>query len=297
MDNLNRYPLVALRAVEAAGRHGGLPKAADELGVTVGAVSQHIRKVEAQLGRKLFERNARGLAPTTVGAPLIEALTRGLQDIGRAIAAAEARRGGTGLIVSVAPVLAAKWLVPRLTRFHAAHPDIALRIDASVELVDFDASDVDAGVRVGVGPWPGVKAERLAALTLFPVCSPALAERIRRVGDLAGLPVVRDHGSPGRWRLWLAGQGAPDLALGDGPVYSDAGLCLEAAIAGQGVTLAWPTLAADALKSGVVRAPFAGAVDAGEAYWLVSSAMRPLSPAARAFARWLRAELAADGAV
>ncbi len=296
MDSLNRYPLVALRAVEAAGRHGGLVKAAEELGVTVGAVSQHIRKVEAQLGRKLFDRTPRGLSATAVGAPLIEALTRGLHEIERAVAAAESRRG-SGLTVSVAPVLAAKWLVARLTRFHAAHPEIALRIDAAIELVDFDASDVDAGVRVGVGPWPGVKAERLAGLKLFPVCSPAMAERIQSLDDLARLPIIRDHGSPGRWPLWLAGQGAPGLVLGGGPVYSDAGLCLDAAIAGQGVTMAWPTLAADALKSGALRAPFAGAVASDEAYWLVVSATRPLSVAVRAFAGWLRAELAADGAV
>ncbi len=296
MESLNRHPLVALRAVEAAGRRGTLAKAADELGVTVGAVSQHIHKVEARLGRKLFERTARGLRPTAVGAPLIEALTRGLQEIARAVAAAEARRGA-GLTISVAPVLASKWLVPRLTRFHAAHPDIALRIDASTALVDFDVSDVDAGVRVGVGPWPGVRAERLAGLALFPVSSPALAERIDGLNDLKRLPIIRDHGSPGRWRLWLAAQGAPDLPLAAGPVYSDAGLCLEAAIAGQGVAMAWPTLAADALKSGVVRAPFAGRVATSESYWLVSSAARTPSAAARAFGRWLKAELAADGAL
>ena len=296
MESLKRYPLVALRALEAAGRRGSLAKAADELGVTAGAVSQHIHKVEAQLGRKVFERTARGLRPTAVGAPLIDALTRGLHEIARAVAAAEARRSGAGLTVSVAPVLAAKWLVPRLTGFHAAHPDIALRIDASVELVDFDAADVDAGVRVGVGPWPGVRAERLAGLKLFPVCSPALAREIRGVDDLSRLPVIRDHGSPGRWPRWLAGQGAPDLALADGPIYSDAGLCLEAAIAGQGVTMAWPTLAADGLKSGVVRAPFPGCVETDESYWLVSSATRPASAVVRAFARWLKAELAADGA-
>ena len=181
---------------------------------------------------------------------------------------------------------------------HAAHPDIALRIDATFELADFDGSDVDAGVRVGVGPWPGVRAERLAGLSLFPVCSPAVAEHVRSVGDLARLPVIRDHGSPCRWPLWLAAQGARELALADGPVYSDAALCLDAAIAGQGVAMAWPTLAADALKSGVVRAPFAGSVDAGESYSAQSaSAARPPSAAARAFARWLKAELAADGAV
>lgn len=194
-------------------------------------------------------------------------------------------------------MLASKWLVARLTRFHAAHPEIALRIDATIELADFEASDVEAGVRVGVGPWPGVRAERLAGLTLFPVCSPSVAQRIGGLDDLQRLPIIRDHGSPRRWPLWLAAQGAPDFRLAEGPVYSDASLCLDAAIAGQGVTMAWPTLAADALKSGVVRAPFAGRVDSGESYWLVAAAARAPSVAARAFARWLKSELAADGAV
>ncbi len=293
MDRLNRYPLVALRAVEAAGRLGGLAKAAEELGVTVGAVSQHIRKVEAQLGQNVFERTARGLRPTVVGAPLVDALTRGLQEIGRAVAAAEARRN-PGLTISVAPVLAAKWLVPRLTRFYAAHPGVPLRIDASTELADLDASDIDAGLRVGAGPWANVRAERLAGLDLFPVCSPALAERIHDVDDLSGLAAIRDHGSPRRWPQWLAGAGAPDLPLGGGPVYSDAALCLEAAIAGQGVAIAWPTLAIDALRSGCLRAPFPLRVPSGDAYWLVTSTSRASSANLSAFARWLRGELAAD---
>ena len=293
MESLNRYPLVALRAVEAAGRLGGLAKAADELGVTVGAVSQHIRKVEAQLGRSVFERTPRGLRPTAAGALLLDSLTRGFHEIGRAVAAAEARPSAI-LTISVAPVLASKWLVPRLTRFYATHPGLGLRLDATSDLVDLDASDVDAGVRVGTGPWPNVRAEKLAGLLLFPVCSPALAERIHGLDDLDGVPIIKDHGSPARWATWLAGQGAPGRGVGPGPIYSDAGLCLEAAIAGQGLAMAWPTLAADALKSGVLRAPFPRRVATAEFYWLVTSALRAPSANVRAFAGWLRAELAAD---
>ena len=111
MDGLNRYPLTALRALEATGR----------LRVTVGAVSQHIHKAEAQLGRSVFERTPRGLRATPVGMQLLASLTHGFQEIARAVAAAEARPSAV-LTVSVAPVLAAKWLVPRLTRFYTAHP-------------------------------------------------------------------------------------------------------------------------------------------------------------------------------
>ena len=296
MERLNRYPLAGLRALEAVGRLGGLAGAATELGVTVGAVSQQIRKVEAQLGRAVFDQTSRGLRPTAVGAPLLDGLTRSFREISRAIATAEERPNSI-LIISVAPVLAAKWLVPRLNRFYLAHPGVGLRIDASTQLVDFDESDVDAGVRVGLGPWSNVRAEKLAALELFPVCSPSLAERIEGVEDLSGLPVLRDYGSPGRWPLWLAAQGAAGLPLGAGPIYSDAGLCLDAAIAGQRIAMAWPTLAIDALRSGVLRAPFPERVASGEFYWLVRSPARAPSANLRAFARWLRTELEADSIV
>lgn len=293
MKNLNRYPLSALRAVEAAGRLGGLALAAEELGVTAGAVSQHIRKAEAQLGRDVFDRTARGLSPTAIGAPLIEGLSRGFREIARAVASAEARPQSI-FTVSVAPVLAAKWLVPRLGRFHAAHPDLRLRIDASIQLVDFDAGDIDAGVRVGRGPWPEVQVEELAPLQMFPVCSPALAAGVKTLADLSKLPAIEDHGSPDRWRGWLAEQGAPDFALKPGPIYSDAALCLDAAIAGQGVAMAWPTLAIDALRAGVLCAPFPKPSSTAERYWLVTPRDRAPSPALKAFTRWLRAELAAD---
>ena len=206
--------------------------------MTVGAVSQHIRNAEAQLGRSVFERTPRGLRATPVGVQLLASLTHGFQEIARAVAAAEARPSAV-LTVSVAPVLAAKWLVPRLTRFYAAHPGLQLRIDASSQLVDFEVSDVDGGVRVGAGPWPNVLVE-LAGLELFPVCSPALAAQIRGLEDLRGLPIIRDHGSPGRWPQWLAARGRADLPLHAGPIYSDAALCLEAAIARQGVAMVGP---------------------------------------------------------
>jgi DNA-binding transcriptional LysR family regulator len=233
MKILNRYPLAALRALEAVGRLGQLAGAADELGVTPGAISQHLRKAEAQLGRAVFERSARGLRPTPPGARLLSALTSAFAEMERAIERAEGRSGET-LTVTVAPVLAAKWLVPRLSRFYEANPGLQLRIEALTAIVDFNVSDADAGVRVGKGPWPRTRAERLAELSLFPVSSPAVAENLESVKDLARIPIIVDHGSLGRWPFWLAAVGCPDLKLAPGPIFSDAGLCLEAAIAGRG---------------------------------------------------------------
>jgi DNA-binding transcriptional LysR family regulator len=293
MREMNRYPLSALRAVEAAGRLGTLSKASDALGVTPGAISQHIRRVEKQVGRALFERTPRGLAPTPSGAALLHSLSVAFRDIARALQEAE---GGNecALTVSVAPVLASKWLVPRLTGFHEANPKIRLRIDATSELIDFDVSDVEVGVRGGKGPWPRTRAEKLAELRLFPVCSPKIARRITTLEDLAAIPSIVDYGSPKRWSQWLCAHGAPDLKLARGPTYSDAGLCLEAAIAGQGVAMAWSTLAMDALRSGLIRSPFPAPLPSGEYYWLVSRTSGALGSEGRSFARWIRRKLLED---
>ena len=295
MDSLLRYQLGALRAVEAAGRLGSMAKAAEELGVTVGAVSQQVLKAEQRLGRPIFTRGPKGLVPTPLGQSLLAGLTRGFREISQALTAAEARAEHV-LTVTVAPVLAAKWLVPRLHRFHEAHPGLQLRIDASVERVDFDTSDVDVGVRVGAGPWPGVRADYLMDQSLFPLCSPSLAAGIREVEDLVRLPAIVDYNSPESWPIWLAAYGKADLSLAAGPAFSDAALCLDAAIAGQGVSIGWQTLAQDALRDGRLVSPFPRPVQTGLAYWLVSSARRKPSAKVKAFETWLRAELADVGA-
>ncbi|MDQ0395348.1 LysR substrate-binding domain-containing protein [Labrys monachus] len=290
MDILLRHQLNALRAVEAAGRLGSMAKAAEELGVTVGAVSQQVHKAERRLRQPLFVRGPKGLVPTAFGAPLLAGLSRGFGEIARALSAAEGRAEHV-LTVSVAPVFAAKWLVPRLARFRDLRPDLQVRIDASVELVDFAASDVDVGVRIGTGPWPHVRAAHLLDHGLFPACSPALAARIGGLDDLARVPIIRDHNSPAGWPTWLAGHGRAGMTLGPGPIFSDASLCLDAAVAGQGVMMAWRVLAQDALRDGRLVSPFPRPVPTGRSYWLVTSDRERASAKVKAFESWIRAEL------
>jgi LysR family glycine cleavage system transcriptional activator len=293
MDNLLRYQLGALRAVEAAGRLGSMAKAAEELGVTVGAVSQQVHKAELQLRQPIFIRGPKGLMPTALGTQLLLGLSRGFREISLALAAAETRAEHV-LTVTVAPVLAAKWLVPRLNRFHDVCPDLQMRIDASIERVDFDTSDVDVGVRVGAGPWPNVRAERLLGQDLFPVCSPALARDVTGIDDFARLPIIRDYNSPNTWDIWLAAYDRADLTLAPGPAFSDAALCLDAAIAGQGVMMGWHTLTQDAIRDGRLVSPFPKPIPTGLSYWLVTSARkRPLAKV-KAFGSWIRAELRSD---
>ncbi len=292
MRNLNRTSLGGLRAIEAAGRLGSLRAAADEIGVTVGAVSQQIQKTEHQLGRTMFERRPKGLELTPHGEEVVRHLTNGMSELSAAVALAGRGQEDT-LTVSVAPVFAGKWLVWRLNDFHESHPDIRIRVDATVSLVDPDTSDVDVCIRVGKGPWPGVDAGKLIEHRVFPVCSPVLAERLNAPRDLSHVPIIRDAGEMFGWSTWLGPNGLDEGVLGDGPTFSDGSLCLDAAVAGQGVFLAWETLAVDALKMGRLVAPFPDRYPTGLSYWFVVGRRTSKSRAVRDFENWLRDQLQA----
>ncbi len=133
MPGLNSVHLNGLRAVEAVARCGSLAKAADELGVSPSAISQQIGRTEKQIGRTLFERRPGGLVATEFGSDFAARLSVGFRELAQAVAMADDRSANT-LIVSVAPALASRWLVPRLSRFFALYPEILIRIDASTTL-------------------------------------------------------------------------------------------------------------------------------------------------------------------
>jgi len=290
MKNLNRIHLSGLRAVEAVGRLGSVKAAADELGVTVGAVSQQVQKTEAQLGVQLFERQNRALLPTAHVLAMQPHLTSAMSSLSTAIATTQRGREDA-LTISVAPVFAGKWLVWHLKQFNKAHPGIRVRVEATIDLVDPDTSDVDLCIRVGHGPYPGLNAEKLLNQRVFPVCSPALAREIREPEDIGKLPIIRDPGQMFTWKTWLDLFGLDESILQDGPTFSDGSLCLDAAIAGQGVFLAWETLAVYAVKSGQVIAPFPERPATGLAYWLISGRNAPRTKAKQAFGDWLKDEL------
>lgn len=296
MEELNRVHLNGLRAVEAVGRLGNLRAAAGELGVTVGAVSQQVQKTEKQLGRPLFERLAQGLRPTPLGEAVLGRLTAGMGELAAGVALARGDRD-TVLTISVAPVFAGKWLVWRLSGFNAAYPDVRVRINAEINLVDPGIGGVDACIRVGRGDWPSVKAVKLLDHRVFPICSPAVAASLKTPADLATVPIIRDGGAAFRWDVWLDGHGLDADMLGDGPVYSDASMCLDAAVAGQGVFLAWDTLANDQLGFGSVVAPFAGRVPTGLAYWFVTAQGAGVNRNVEVFRGWLEAALRVSVAI
>ena len=289
---LNRIPLQSLRAVEAVARLGSLRAAAEDMGVTPGAVSQQVIRAERILGRPLFDRTPAGMVPAAAAAEALSLLRRGFADLAAAVARAAPDRDES-LTVSVAPILAARWLIWRLPRFRAAHPGIRVRIDAELGLVDPGWGEVDLCVRVGRGNWPDVRAEKLAPQVIFPVCAPEMARLIADHADLARVPIIRETKANFGWEDWLGPEGRPEVVPGDGPLFSDAQLCLDAAISGEGVFLSFESLAADPLARGVLAEPFRGRHATGNAYWLVAPAEGPVRRPVRAFSDWLRAEFAA----
>lgn len=293
MKELNRVHLSGLRAVEAVGRLGSLKAAADELGVTIGAVSQQVLRTEETLGQALFIRSVRGMAPTSIGADVIARLSVGMSELASAVRLTQDSQENR-LVVSVAPIFASRWLVWRLNSFHALYPSIRIRVDPDYALVDPNVNDVDVCIRVGRGDWQGVASERLLEQLVFPVASPALAEKLKTPDDLRSVPIIRESAQWCLWDLWLEKQGLDADILADGPIYADASLCLDAAMAGQGVFLAWETLACDALEAERLVAPFAGRVETGNYYWSVTSERGGQRENVLRFTEWLRTELASS---
>ncbi|MCA0058259.1 MULTISPECIES: LysR substrate-binding domain-containing protein [unclassified Mesorhizobium] len=292
MAILNRVHLNGLRAVETVARLGSLAAAAGELNVSASAVSQQIKRVEQQLGQAVFERTTKGLVLTEFGAMFAMRLGAGFRELTQAVALADEARQCT-LVVSVAPAFASKWLLPRLSHHFTRHPNVLLRIDASVRLADLDHSDIDIAIRLGDGTWPGGKAELLLAQEVFPVCAPSIAKKLKSIEDLAQTCAITDERAMINWESWFDAAGVEPVTFLKGARFTDPMLCLESAIAGHGVMLGWQLLAADALADGRLVAPFGIRAQSGLGYWLVTSAAKAESRKVRDFKLWIREEIEA----
>src|SRR3954452_25048660 len=199
-------PLNALKAFEAAARHESFTRAAEELNVTQGAVSHQVKALETELGIKLFNRERQRLIITGAGRDYLAVVRDALDRIAVGTERLGQRQGSGGPTVSTSPDFAAKWLVHRLGRFAEAHPEIELRVSATMHHVDFAREDVDIAVRHGDGHWPGLHVTRLCSEHLFAVCSPALAQGLKRPSDLLKLPLLHldDRAA---WSAWFAAAG------------------------------------------------------------------------------------------
>ena len=289
-------PLNALKAFEAAARHESFTKAEEELCVTQGALSHQVKALEETLGLKLFKRERQKLIITETGRDYLAVLRDAFDRIALGTARIVQRQSSGVLTVSTSPDFARNGLSTGLGIFAEAHPDIDLRVSATLHHVDFAREEVDLAVRHGEGDWPGLDVMRLCSEQLFPVCSPKLMtgrNRLRKPADLMRVPLLhlddRSH-----WPRWLDAAGVPDVEVSHGPVLNRASMVIDAAIDGQGVALARTTLAASDLSNGRLVRPFVTALRLTKSYWIVCSKATAALPKIKIFRDWLLREAADD---
>lgn len=286
-------PLPAIRVFEAAARHLSFTRAAEELGMTQAAVSYQIKLLEERIGSPLFHRRPRQVTLTPAGLKLAPQVSEAFERLQAAFAELRTDTAGT-LAISCVHTFATNWLASRIGRFQIANPDLAIRLEASSEVIDFARHPADLALRSGSGDWPGLVSHRLLDAVFTPMLSPALADSIGGVekpADLARLPII----SPGDpwWRIWLEKAGVdPGILAGRQP-YSMGAQVVEAevAMAGGGVGLLTPAFYQRDLAAGRLIQPFDIIGDSGIAYWLVYPESRRNLPKIRRFRDWILSEI------
>lgn len=286
---MSRAPLAALQVFSEVARLGNLSRAAEALHLTVSALSHQMRTLETRLDRKLLVRGPRGVRLTDVGQCLFESITGPLDSIEQALANLRKRGNDAALTVSLMPSVASSWLVPRLPRFVAAHPDIELSLQSSTAVVDFARETVDCAIRFGRGQWPGVSADFLFEEWLTPIASPQLLARIGRprLADLGSAPLLGDPGE--RWSTWFERFGGkpPRRFVAN---FSDSETVHRAAVEGVGIALGRMTMARPLIDAGRLVLLTSKRLRAEYAHWFVQPPRSLQHPGVQTFRAWLLAE-------
>ncbi len=283
--------LNGLRAFEAAARHLSFTRAASELNVTQTAISHQIRRLEEQLGIRLFLRRNRALLLTREAQAYLPAVRAAFEDLRRATERLRRPEREGLLTVSTTASLAAKWLVTRVAGFQEAHPGLEVRITTSAHLVDFRREEVDMAVRYGRGNWPGLRAHWLMAEELFPVCSPALLngpKPLRRPEDLAHHTLLHATVSREDWQLWLTAAGLPvSLASRRGLSFDQSFMAIQAAVDGLGIAMGRTRFVETDIATGRLVVPFDVALPADAGFYIVAPEETADTPKIALFRDWL----------
>ena len=286
---MSRPPLHALQGFVATARSGNLSRTAESLHLTVSALSHQIRGLEERLGQRLFLRNARGVELTADGRQLYERIAPHFDAIEQALRPFRARRDDV-LTLTLMPSFASSWLVPRLPRFLAAHPQLEINLQSSIAVADFERdSRLDAGLRYGPGQWPGVAAVHLIDDWVTPTASPALIAKLGRptLETLDAYPLL---GAPGgRWSEWFDAFGghAPKRFVA---TFDDSETLHRAAVEGLGVALGRITLTRPLVEAGLLVPLFDARLKAEYAHYLVYPPRSESHRGLVAFRDWLLAE-------
>jgi len=282
-----------LLVFEAAARCGSFTRAARELNVQQPAVSASIRQLEAALGTRLFARAHRSVILTQAGERLFTDVSAGFDRIFQSARALADRATQSHVTISTSTAFAHYWMVPRLARFHGAHPDVDLRLQTSDREPDIDAEGISFGIRRGMGNWPGCHSHLIAPEVIAPIASPrvmAAAVNLRSIANLASLPLihleepVRDRPT---WADFLAHWNLRFAEPASGLRLNDYALVLQATMAGEGFALGWRHTTENLTTQGLLAARDEWAWTTGAGFYLVWSATAPLSPEAENVRDWL----------
>ena len=290
MTSQNLPPIRLFSVFEAVTRSGSIQRAAADLNVTQPAVSQSLRNLEEFLDTKLFDRGVRPAALTPAGQILQQGVSEGIARISRAVGELRALGRQNEHSVTIACTLgtATYWLMPRLTAFYDAHPDIAINVQTTAALPAF-LPGVDMVIRYGNGDWHDGDSHHLMSEWVVPVCSPAAAQAYAPRGQLAGAPLLHVDSDEDSWLTWpqyLAHIGMKRDDAGRDRRFSNYVQATQAALAGQGVVLGWRSNAGDLIRGGQLVPLGAARYHPAEAFYLVV-ARRPASAASQHFQRWI----------
>lgn len=284
-------PLGALQAFVLAAQQRNLSRAAQRLNLTVSALSHQIRTLEQRLQQTLFVRGPRGVSLTADGERLLDAVEGPLAAIERALQPVQPCREGV-LRLSMMPTVASGWLVPRLPRFVARHPELELHLHSGTGLVDFAKDAIDAALRFGPGVWPGLDAIPLFHEWITPVAAPALLKRRARATRpeaLARWPLLGDPGE--RWSDWFAEFGGqpPKRYVAN---FSDTETLHRAALEGLGVALGRLTMVKPQIDAGRLVVLVPQRLRAEWSHYLVYPPRSATHAGVAAFRSWLLEEAA-----
>lgn len=291
-------PLNSVRAFDAAARHLSFRRAAEELRVTPGAVSRQVANLEAFLGAQLFVRQHRQVSLTKLGKVYLADIREGLARIAQATAVVDSRVNDNTLRLKLPPTFATRWLLPRLGRFHAHHPDISVQITTSHAPADFERDEVDAAVQYSTRLAKGCLGERLFKEVLIPVQRAGSAEENHPLSprELANRVLLHSFRRPDDWPRWFAAAGVTDFKVRQSLIFENSSMTYQGAMDGLGVAMAHLAFVADELRAGTLACPIPVKLERPIAYFLMYPRAIARSANVRAFHKWLAREAAATRA-
>jgi LysR family glycine cleavage system transcriptional activator len=294
---MNRLPpLTALKSFTAAARLGSFQAASIELFVTPSAVSHQVKSLEEFLGIELFIRRTRRISLTAAGEDYYQSIQEALYEIDRSTQKLISTHQAGQLHLSLAPAFLTRWLLPRISSFYEAQPDIQIEMSAASGLIDFDRDETDMAVYFGNGEWAGIEVQLLRHYQQVPVCNPELlnGKEINSPSDLLNYTLLHIPKRKDEWERWFAQVGTAYKESKRGLYLSSGSLTTSAAINGLGFALADIGFVSEEIANGKLVAPLDEFLITEKSFYLVHQKKRALTYPMKAFQSWVTNEMIKD---